>query len=261
MDRQHEFSNQRNLMSSKLDGLLSAIVTTQDSGLTIGAMKAKFLGKSKVKLKERGTELEERLASLIRDGAVRGPLRYGSSQYYFATGYGPSIETASNAVGRLVLRSGVKLLSKSALEGKVTGKDRPFFTDGIKHAVASGVVAELTCGKSKYYIHRDVAAEYFGFEGVASQASAGLSFDEMLLAYRHLKSEQGFSAVKIFDLVNKLRQPKEVVHRLLLEEAKQGRITIHHTTSVELPPEVIDAGIKLPGFPEPFVTVVVKDDR
>lgn len=58
-----------------------------------------------------------------------------------------------------------------------------------------------------------------------------------------------------------LNLPKEVLHRLLVEEAKAGRITIHPTTSVELPAEVIDAGIRLPGFAEPFVTLVVKNDQ
>jgi hypothetical protein len=67
--------------------------------------------------------------------------------------------------------------------------------------------------------------------------------------------------VKIFDLVKALERPKEAIHRLLVEEAEAGRITIHPTTSVELPAEVVDAGISLPGFTEPFVTVVIKDDR
>jgi hypothetical protein len=58
-----------------------------------------------------------------------------------------------------------------------------------------------------------------------------------------------------------LKRPKEDLHRLLVEEAKAGRLTIHHTTSVDLPPEVIDAGIRLPGFAEPFVTVVVKSEQ
>jgi hypothetical protein len=58
-----------------------------------------------------------------------------------------------------------------------------------------------------------------------------------------------------------LGRPKEVLHHLLVEEANAGRVTIHPTTSVELPAEVIDAGIRLPGFTEPFITVVIKDDR
>ncbi len=48
---------------------------------------------------------------------------------------------------------------------------------------------------------------------------------------------------------------------MLVEEAKAGRVTIHPTTSVELPKEVIEAGIRLPGYSEPFITVVVKGSQ
>jgi hypothetical protein len=259
-------------MASKLDDLLPAIIAANDAGLTVGAIRAKFIGKSGTNVKGRKAELEEKLASLVREGAIWGPLKYGARQYYFASGRGPSIETASKAVERLVFQSGAKLLSRPGLEKKVTGMHRRFFADGIKHAVASRAIVELACGSSKYYLHRDVAAEYFGFEAVSVDAwtlreplipvEPRLAFEDLLPVYRRLKAELGgFSAVKIFDLMKALDRPKEVVHRLLVEEAKAGRVTIHPTTSLELPAEVIDAGIRLPGFAEPFVTVVVKDDR
>jgi hypothetical protein len=173
---------------------------------------------------------------------------------------------------RFVLQSGVKLLSRAGLEKKVTGMHRRFLADAIKHAVASQVIVELACGTSKYYLHRDVVAEYFGFEVTSVDANAlrepttavnpKLTFGDLLPVYRRLKAEQGgFSAVKIFDLMKALNLAKDDLHRLLLEEAKAGRVTIHHTTSVELPPEVIDAGIRLPGFAEPFLTVVFKNDQ
>jgi hypothetical protein len=150
---------------------------------------------------------------------------------------------------------------------------RRFFPDAIKQAVASRTIIELACGTSKYYLHRDVAAEHFGFEQATSAdatvspepttaSGSDLAFEDLLPVYRRLRAEQGgFSAVKIFDLMKALKLPKEVVHRLLVEEVKAGRITIHPTTSVALPAEVIDAGIRLPGFAEPFVTVVVKNHR
>lgn len=260
------------LMVSKLDELVPAIIAAKDAGLTVGAIGAKFIGKSRAGAESRKGALGDKLASLVREGAIWGPLKHGSTQYYFATGCGPSIETASKAVEQLVLKSGVKLLSRPGLEKKVTGMHRRFFADGIKHAVASRAIVELACGSSKYYLHRDVAAEYFGFEATSAAAGAlpeppagnepELAFEDLLPVYRRLKAEQGgFSAVKIFDLMKAVGRPKEVLHRLLVEEVKAGRITIHPTTSVELPPEVIDAGIRLPGFAEPFITVVVKNDR
>jgi hypothetical protein len=232
----------------------------------------KFIGTSKAKAKSREAELEEKLVSFVRDGAIWGPLKYGSTKYYFATGRGPSIETGSKAVERLVYQSGIKLLSKSSLEKKVTGMHRRFLADGIKHAVANRAVVELACGTSKYYLHRDIAAEYFAFEAPdpadthvsqkpSSRVESRLAFADLLPVYRRLKAEQGgFSAVKIFDLMKALDQPKKALHRLLIEEAKAGRVTVHPTTSVELPGEVIEAGIRLPGFAEPFVSVIIKNE-
>jgi hypothetical protein len=259
-------------MASKLDELLPAIVAAKDAGLTTGVINGKFVGKSRTGAADPQAQLDEKLASLLREGVIWGPLKYGQSKYYFAAGSGPSSETASNAVEGLVLQSGVKLVSKAALEKKITGKNGRFFADGIKLAVANRAIVELACGKSRYYLHRDVAADYFGFDTMPTEPIAprapsvsilpDLAFEDLLPAYRRLKAEQGgFSAVKIFDLMKALGRSKEALHRLLVDEAKAGRVTIHHTTSVELPAEVIDAGIRLPGVAEPFVTVVVKSDR
>lgn len=115
-------------MTSNLDDLLSAIIAANDAGLTIAAIQAKFVGKSMAKCSE--AELKEKLASLGQENKIRGPFKFGRSQYYFAAGYGPSIETASKAVEHLILKSGRKLLSKPNLEKKVTGKDKPFFPMG-----------------------------------------------------------------------------------------------------------------------------------
>src|SRR5271165_6689284 len=116
-------------MSSNLDNLLPAIIVAHDAGLTIGAIKDKFVGTSRAKAKEGDAELREKLASLLREGAIRGPVRYKATQYYFAAGHGPSIETASAVVVRLVLQSGAKLLSRPGLEKEVTGMNRRFFPD------------------------------------------------------------------------------------------------------------------------------------
>jgi hypothetical protein len=262
-------------MASKLDKLLPAIIDAGDSGLSIGTINKKFAGKSKAK--EHLAGLREKLAALVRDGAISGPLKHGATQYYFTIGRGPSIETASEAIVGLVSRSGVKLLSKAGLQKKVTGMNGRFFADGLKHAVASQAILELTCGKSKYYVHREVAADYFGFEATPAGSPplsvqprppepipvtpSSLTLESLLPTYRRLKTEQGgFSAVKIFDLMQALNGSKEDLHRLLVDEAKAGRVTIHPTTSVDLPKEVVDAGIRLPGFPEPFITVVVKNE-
>jgi hypothetical protein len=257
--------------SSKLDGLLPLIVNAGDAGVTRGKIKKKF-GQSQA----RAAEWNDKLVALIRDGEIWGPLKFGSSELYFASGRGPSVETASKAIAALVSKSGVKLLSKAGLEKAVIGKNARFFAHGIEYAVKSRAIVELSCGNSKYYLHRDAAANHFRFEVTApvpshtlpeprpvepAPSAAGLTLESMLPTYRRLKAEQGgFSAVKIFDLMHALNGSKDDLHRLLIDETKAGRVTIHPTTSVELPKEVVDAAIRLPGFPEPFVTVVVKSE-
>jgi hypothetical protein len=136
-------------MAAKLDEILPSIISAGDSGLSIAKITEKFAGKSKPR--ERVAAVRETLGALARDGAIWGPLKYRGTQLYFAVGRGPSTETASEALVGLIVRSGVKLLSKARLETKVTGMNKRFFDDGLQHAVSSQAIVELSCGSSKYY--------------------------------------------------------------------------------------------------------------
>ena len=62
----------------------------------------------------------------------------------------------------------------------------------------------------------------------------------------------------ISDIIRESGLPKEQVHNWLLDEAKAGRVTIHPTTSVDLPQEAMDAGLSIPGFKEPFISAYFK---
>jgi hypothetical protein len=261
-------------MPAKLDDLLAVIAEAGDSGLTKAKLEETFAGKAKAK--DRVAALDEKLALLLKEGTIRGPFKFGRSRYYFAGHHGPSVDTARTAIVTLISKSDVKLLSKAGLRKKITGPNARFFDDSLKDAVAGRVIVELNCGSSKYYLHRDVAADRFGFEATAlesptpspkpppvepARTASRLTLEGLLPAYRRLKAEQGgFSAVKIFDLMHAVNGSKDDLHRLLMDETKAGRVTIHPSTSVELPKEVVEAGIRLPGFPEPFVTVVVKSE-
>lgn len=59
--------------------------------------------------------------------------------------------------------------------------------------------------------------------------------------------------------MTRLGAAKEDLHRLLLEEAKSGRVSLHRASTTKFPPEVIEAGIRLEGQPEPLVTIVLKE--
>jgi hypothetical protein len=91
------FLGGKNPMASKLDTLLQAIIQANDAGLTVGAIRAKFIGKSSTNAKDREAEVREKLALLVREDAIWGPVKHGVGRYYFATGRGPSIETASTS--------------------------------------------------------------------------------------------------------------------------------------------------------------------
>ncbi|EJW11115.1 hypothetical protein A33M_3469 [Rhodovulum sp. PH10] len=239
-----------------LDDILPAIAKAGDDGLTLGTIKTKLP-------KKHHAALPGTLKSLVDGGDVRGPFQRRGSQVYFAAGHGPSVETTRTLVAAAVKENGTRLTSLAGLRGKITGLHKPFVDDAIRDAVASRMILELRHGSAKFYLHRDVAQEYFAFDEAAAPEpvpAADLTMAAVLPAYARLKSEQGgYGTVKIFDLMNALGVGRETLHRFLLREAKAGRLTIHPTTSVELPPEVIEAGIKIPGHADPYVTVVVPD--
>jgi hypothetical protein len=248
--------------NAKNDALRLQISEAGDKGLPLSKMK---LGGDK---KAAAAELRDLLATLARDGAIRGPFKSGGSQIYFSAGHGPSVDRVCELVERLVRDAGVKPPSKKTLEDKVKGLNKRYFPDALKQAMAKRAILELSRGATKFYLHRDIAAERFGFETQGRLEAAEqpkpereLTFVELTTVYHRLKAEQGgFTAVKIYDVVKALEAPTERVHELIAREAKAGRVSIHPTNSVNLPREVMDAALRLPGHAEPFVTVAVRED-
>jgi hypothetical protein len=251
-------------MAWALEEILPRILNAGDAGLTLG----KIQGKGGVAKQHHG-KLAGTLKSLIEAKKIRGPLKHGSSQYYFASGRGPSAEVTSKAVSQLVFDSGTKLMSPAMLTKKITGLNGKFLPDGIKLAIENKTIVQLTFGRSKYYLHRDVAQKNFAFSDAAAvespppprQPPGHLTLQAVRPVFQRLKAEQGgLGTIDIYDLMNALGVSKNTLHEFLLKEVKAGHLTIHPTTSVKLKPEVIDAGIRLPGFSEPFVTVALKDE-
>jgi hypothetical protein len=250
-------------MAWALDDILPGIVNAGDAGLTRGQIEKKLT-------KKHHGKLSETLKSLVNAKEISGPVKFGPSQYYFASGRGPSAETTSRIVSKLVHDSKTKLLSLAALQRKVTGLNGRFLPDGVKLAVMSRKIIELTCGTSKYYLHRDVAHEYFSLSRGPTDPqksppkplpASELTIQAVRPIFERLKAEQGgLATIDIYDLMKALEVPKDTLHQFLIKEAKAGHLTIHPTTSVKIKPEVIDAGIRLPEFSEPFVTVALKDE-
>jgi hypothetical protein len=250
-------------MAWTLDDILPAIVNAGDSGLTRVRITEKLA-------KRHRHELAQTLKALINAQEVWGPVRYRSSEYYFASGRGPSGKTTSEVIARLAGKGGTRPLSASALKKKVTGMDALFLADGIKRAVATRIILPLACGNSTYYLHRLVAEQHFASvvdpletpkpSPAAPPAGRELTMEAVRPTLLRLIEEQGgLKIIRIYDLLRSLDVSRDELHQFLIKEAKAGRVTIHPTTSARLKPEVVEAGITLPGFSEPFVTVAIKD--
>jgi hypothetical protein len=246
-------------MAWALEDILPGIVNAGDGGLTRGHIEKKLTKKHRGKLSDT-------LKSLVDAREISGPVKFGRSEYYFASGRGPSAETTSQIVSGRVRDAKTKLLSLAALREKITGLDGGFLDEGVKLAVMGKTIIELACGRSKYYLHCDVAQEYFAPSDAGLLAppkplsGSDLTLQAVRPVIQRLKAEQGgLGTIDIYDLMKALGVPKDTLHQFLVKEAKAGHLTIHPTTTVQLKPEVIDAAIKLPGFSEPFVTVALKD--
>ncbi len=86
-----------------------------------------------------------------------------------------------------------------------------------------------------------------------------MTLEDVRPIYERLKAEQGgISTVKIYDIMTRLGAAKEDLHRLLLDEARSGRISLHPASTVKFLPEVMAAGIRLEGQPDPLVTIVFR---
>jgi hypothetical protein len=245
------------------DDILPRIVNAGDAGLTLGRMTKELAAPHRGKLAET-------LKSLLNAKEIRGPVKHGASQYYFAAERGPSADVTGSVVSKLAREAQMKLLSKTKLKEKVTGLNGKFLAGGIKRAVAKKEIIELICGTSKYYLHREVAQKFFALSEAATGDSpklppkepsrAELTMQAVRPVYQRLRAQQGgLGTIDICDLMKALGVPKDVLHQFLMKEMKAGRLTIHPTTTIQLRPEVIDAGVRIDGHPEPYVTVALKD--
>ena len=250
-------------MAWTLDEILGGIQSAGNKGITFADMEKKLRKKFKAQLP---TTLEK----LLHSGLIWGPLKKGQSKYYFQTGYGPSVETTVQTIFQLAKDAGVKLLSKAAFEDKITGFQGKFLADALRVSVSERILLKIICGKkSTYFLHREVAEEYFHLNGKKlgdeqpsdAKSDHALNMETVRPVYEKLKREQGgFGTIKIYDLLKALNVSKAVLHDFLLREAKAERLTIHPTTTVNYPSEIIEAGIRVEGHPDPLVTVVFKEN-
>ena len=213
------------------------------------------------------------LTELKANGSIRGPFKIGRSASYFEAKSAPTSMQLEVRIQELLLDAGISLTSRSLLEKKMKGFPEALFKDALSSLKAEGKIVEFKGPKkTTLYVHRDPILEQLRLEGggvelknkhstpTMATSKPSISLDDIRPAYQTLKSQQGgIGAVKIYDILKAVGGSKEDLHRLLLAEAQRGRVTLHPANTVNFSREIMEAGIAVPGQPNPFVTVVLKD--
>jgi hypothetical protein len=244
--------------------LVEALIAAGTKGLTMSALKEKIPKFSR----EKSASI---LSTLRSAGAIKGPFK-NRSDYYFASQFAPTRAQAEELIEKHLRDAGPKLTTKTTLRARVKGFWQIFFNDALAGLKSEAKIVELKSGQSTFYVHRDAVLEQLRLADVfeprpleeppiRSSHDAAVTLEHVRPIYERLKAEQGgISTVKIYDIMTRLGAAKEDLHRLLLEEAKRGRVSLHPASTVKFPLEVTAAGIRLKGQPDPLVTVVLKGE-
>src|SRR5262249_43366353 len=178
---------------------------------------------------------------------------------------------AEALIESLLREAGAKLTTRSSVGKRMKGFLKTFLSDALASLKADAKIIELKGGRNTtFYVHREPVLEQLRLGGTPepqrsrqdgiTPSQTALTLDQVRCVYEAVKAEQGsIGAVKIYDIINRLGAAKEDVHRILLHEAKRGRVSLHAASTVKFPSEVIAAGIRLEGQPDPLVTVVLKE--
>lgn len=230
--------------------------------------QAAHQGVTATELKKKHKVAPSKIDQLISEGSVRGPVKIGRTKRYFLAEHAPSYDLMAGRIEEVLCGAGLKLTSISKLEDTVKPIVKSLFGDALSALKSEGRIVEVKdARRSKFYLHRDPLLEQLRPEAhppeVSSEATAkpasAVSLDQVRPVYEALKTQQGgITAVTISDVLKGLKTSKVELHRLLLDEVKKGRVTLHRATTTNFPKEVIDAGINIAGEQHPFVTFAIR---
>jgi hypothetical protein len=206
-------------------------------------------------------------------GAIRGPFRMGRISFFFEAKSAPTREHLESRIEDLLRRAGTRVTTRSDLDKGMKGVVQSLYKDAISALKAEGKIVELrNARRSALYVHRDAIVDQLRVEsgGDGDRRSppptqpfeaASISLDDVRPHYLAVKAEQGgISAVKIHDILKKLRVSKDQLHALLLREAQRGRVSLHAASTVNFPSEVMEAGIRIEGEQQPYVTFILREE-
>jgi hypothetical protein len=217
-------------------------------------------------------QLSSAINKLKSRGAIRGPFRMGRSSIFFEAQSAPTREHLESRIEDLLRRAGTRVTTRSDLDKGMKGVVQSLYKDAISALKAEGKIVELrNARRSPLYVHRDAIIEQLRVERSADtdrktlppiqpSEPAPISLDDLRPHYLALKAEQGgISTVKIHDILKKIGVSKDELHALLLREAQRGRVSLHAASTVNFPREVIEAGIRVEGEQQPYVTFILRE--
>jgi hypothetical protein len=246
----------------------SKLVEALTAAGTKGVTKSALEGKLPKAIRSKSVSI---LSELRSAGSIKGPFKK-RSDYYFAPQFAPTRAQAEGLIEELLRDAGLRLTTKTYLCARANGFLQVFFKDALAALKSEAKILELRRGQSAFYVHREAVLEQLR---LTDPSEAGppehLPSGHVTMRrsrsrhvrpiYERLKAEQGgISTVKIYDIMTRLGAAKEDLHRLLLNEAKSGRVSLHRASSAKFSPDVIEAGIRLEGQTEPLVTIVLKEE-
>jgi hypothetical protein len=255
----------KQLMAWSEEDIVRALARVGTKGLTAAALAKAISAPTASK------QVSSAITKLRSRGAIRGPFRMGQFSLFFEAKSAPTREHLESRIEDLLRRAGTRVTTRSDLDKGMKGVVRSLYKDAISALKAEGRIVELrNASRSPLYVHRDVIIELLRLESSGDRdrrppptppsETTSISLDDVRPYYLALKAEQGgISTVKIYDILEKLGVSKDELHALLLREARRGRVSLHAASTVNFPREVMEAGIKIEGERQPYVTFILRE--
>jgi len=211
------------------------------------------------------------LSELRSEGSIHGPFKR-RADYYFAAKFAPTRAQAERLIDKLLRDAGLRLTTQTDLSAQANGFLQVFFKDALAALKSEAKIVELKRGQSTFYVHREAVIKQLRLPDdceagqsrkppIQSSRHSAVTLKDVRPIYDRLKTEQGgISTVKIYDIMTRLGAAKEDLHRLLLEEARSGRVSLHPASTVQFDSKVMAAGIRLEGQSAPLVTIILRED-
>ena len=252
-------------MQCSEEDIIKALAKVGTKGLTVAALA------KAISTPAANKQLSSAIKKLKSRGAIRGPFRLGRFNLYFEAKSAPTREQLESRIEHLLRRAGTRVTTRSELDKYMRSVAQSLYKDAISVLKAEGKIVELrNVRRSPLYVHRDAIIDQLRLENRGNGArstplpqppeTVEISLEDIRPHYLSLKAEQGgIGTVKIYDTLKKLGVAKDKLHALLLREAKRGRVSLHAASTVNFPREAMEAGIRIEGEPQPYVTFTLRE--